>query len=197
MKLHSKTFIAAFVFCSLIIAGPCCAHKVRIFAWSEGNIIHTESKFSGGKSAQNSTITVIDSSTGAELLHGKTDKNGLFEFPVPNTASEELDIVINSGDGHKNHWLYQLNPTATLTKVTPKQNLSTDKVITETSPSVHLTQEQLTDLINNLLEGKFAPIRRQLAQQQEQGPSLQDILGAIGYIIGLAGIAAYMKSKKE
>jgi nickel transport protein len=59
-----------------------------------------------------------------------------------------------------------------------------------------VSEEQLTRIIESTLERKLAPIKRSLAKQQEQQPSLQDILGGIGYIFGLAGIAAYFKSKK-
>lgn len=196
MKVRHRVVINLLVFCSLIIAGPCYAHKVRIFAWNEGNTIYTESKFSGGKAAQNAIVTIVDKSSGAELIRGTTDQNGLFQFPTPDTSSAEIDIIVSSGDGHKNHWLYQLSPIATSTTDAPKQNLAADTVNINTSPSVLLTQEQLTELMDNLLESKLAPIRQQLAQQQEQEPSIQDILGGIGYILGLAGIFAYMKSKK-
>ena len=196
MKVQPRVIIPFLVFCYLIVAGPCFAHKVRIFAWNEGNTIYTESKFSGGKAAQNAVVTVVDKSTGEELIHGTTDQDGLFQFPTPDTTSSEIDIIVSSGDGHKNHWLYQLSPIATGSTTPPKQNVSTDKVNNTTSSSIQLTQEQLSELLNNLLEAKLAPIRQQLAQQQEQEPSIQDILGGIGYILGLAGIAAYMKSKK-
>jgi len=194
MKVQYKLIITLLVLCSLIIAGPCFAHKVRIFAWSEGNTIHTESKFSGGKAAQNAIVTVLEANTGTELTRGTTDQNGLFQFPIPETNSEELDIVVNSGDGHKNHWLYEINPVLKSTTAKPEQNLAPPEVLPPPPPSLNITQDQLTALMDNLLEAKLAPIRHQLAQLQEREPSIQDILGGIGYIIGLAGIAAYMKS---
>jgi len=59
-----------------------------------------------------------------------------------------------------------------------------------------VNEEQLTRIIESTLEKELAPVKRSLAKQQEQKTSLQDILGGVGYIIGLAGIAAYFKSKK-
>lgn len=197
MKVQYKLLITLLVLCSLLIAGSCFAHKVRIFAWSEGNTIHTESKFSKGKAAQNAVVTVIDTSTGEELARGTTNQDGLFQFPTPETNSEELDIVVNSGDGHKNHWRYQINPVLSSSAAQPKQNQAPPEASPSSLPSLNITQDQLTALMDNLLEAKLAPIRQQLAELQEQEPSIQDILGGIGYIIGLAGIAAYMKSKKQ
>lgn len=40
------------ILCLFILAVPLSkayAHRVTVFAWVEGNRIHTESKFSGGK----------------------------------------------------------------------------------------------------------------------------------------------------
>ena len=36
------------------------AHKVTIFAWVEGDTVHTESKFSGGRVAKQAPIEVYD-----------------------------------------------------------------------------------------------------------------------------------------
>ena len=196
MKVQRKTVIAVTLLCSLVIAAPCFAHKVRIFAWNEGDIIHTESKFSGGKAAQNATVTVVENTTGTVLLQGSTDREGLFEFPLPDTDSQELDIIVDSGDGHKNHWRYKLKPSSEKRADSPKQDPATSPIVSETATADGLTKQQLTTLLNDVLEAKLAPIRRQLAEQEEQTPSLQDIIGGIGYILGLAGIAAYIKSKK-
>ena len=45
------------------------------------------------------------------------------------------------------------------------------------------------------LDKKLAPVLRTLAEMQEQKIRLTDVLGGIGYIIGLVGIAAYFKRK--
>ncbi len=179
------------------------AHKVRIFAWEENGIIKTETQFSGGRGAKNAEITVINKENNQELLSGKTDNEGFFNFAIPKAAKEnhyDLNIVVNSGDGHKNNWL--LNAADYLQKgksalvpplpVPPPQNLANQPE----SPAWVVSEEQLTRIIEFTLESELAPIKRSLAKQQEKNPSLQDILGGIGYIFGLAGIAAYFKSKK-
>ncbi len=195
--MQHKFTIFFIVLCSLFFTTACFAHKVRIFAWGEGNIIHTESKFSGGRPAQNATVTIIDKSSGAELLRGTTDQHGLFEFPVPEEAIQEIDIVVNSGDGHKNNWLYQLTEKDDNQENLAHTDVGQVGVDSKGSAATTLTEEQLSRIINESLEKKLAPIRQQLAEAAEQKPDLKDILGGIGYILGLAGIAAYMKSKKQ
>ena len=51
-------------------------------------------------------------------------------------------------------------------------------------------------LIEKALDKKLAPIMRTLAEMQEQKIRLTDVLGGLGYIFGLVGVAAYVKAKK-
>ena len=48
-----------------------------------------------------------------------------------------------------------------------------------------------------MVEKKTAPIMKKLLKIEEemQKPSIQEILGGIGYILGLMGIGIYFKSK--
>lgn len=196
--MHYKTIFTLVVFLfSLFFAESCFAHKVRIFAWSEGETIYTESKFSGGKPAQKATVTVVDHATGKEILRGVTDQKGLFQFPAPESGIKEVNIVVNSGDGHKNNWLYQLEQPETAPEVSNPQHQQKLETTAESKHALALTKDELREIIDKSLEKKLAPIERQLAEQAEQGPDIKDILGGIGYILGLAGIAAYMKSKKQ
>jgi nickel transport protein len=49
--------------------------------------------------------------------------------------------------------------------------------------------------IERALDKKLAPIMRTLAEMQEQKVRLTDVLGGLGYIFGLVGVAAYFKRK--
>lgn len=201
----------------LIVLGFLCttcqtslAHKIRIFAWQDGDKIVTESKFSRGKPAQNATVTVIDADTGKSLLSGTTDTEGLFSFPIAKISSKELQIIVDGGDGHKNSWNYTLEDSApgyhsdSSTPEPTPQTSDDSVVLTDPSPKTDevkipqtISPQELTRIIDTALDRKLAPIRRTLAENSEQGPSVQDILGGLGYILGLAGIAAYMQSLKN
>jgi nickel transport protein len=50
-------------------------------------------------------------------------------------------------------------------------------------------------VIEKALDKKLAPIMRMLAEMQEPKVRLTDVLGGLGYIFGLAGVAAYFKRK--
>jgi len=186
---------------------PCLAHKVRIFAWEDGGKIMTESKFSKGRPAQNATILVIEVTTGQQLLSGTTDTEGLFSFPLPKINTKELEIIVDAGDGHKNSWQYTLEDSSPVDNSTPPLSKDTTTIqklppapesrLPEVNIQQTLTSAELTRIIETVIDKKLAPIKRTLAENSEQGPSMQDILGGIGYILGLAGIAAYMQSLKN
>lgn len=49
--------------------------------------------------------------------------------------------------------------------------------------------------LEKALDKKLAPVMRILAEMQEQKVRLTDVLGGLGYIFGLVGVAAYFKRK--
>ena len=51
--------------------------------------------------------------------------------------------------------------------------------------------------LERALDKKLSPMLRMLAESRDQGPKLSDVLGGIGYIIGLVGLAAYFKGKSK
>jgi nickel transport protein len=67
----------------------------------------------------------------------------------------------------------------------------------ESSPAVSPPLPAGIDkVIEKALDKKLAPIMRTLAEMQEQKIRLTDVLGGLGYIFGLVGVAAYFKCKK-
>lgn len=189
-----------------MLCSPCLAHKVRIFAWQDGDNIITESKFSGGRAAQNATVSVIATKTGQTLLSGKTDTAGIFQFPVPKTDAKELQIIVDGGDGHKNSWDYTLEDSSATGDSPPQPAVSNPSSQAPLqAPSAQTTEPnlpavtavELSRIIDTALDKKLAPIKRTLAENSEKSPTLQDILSGIGYILGLAGIAAYMQARKK
>ncbi len=184
----------------LLIANTAFAHKVIVFGYVEGDTVYTESKFSGGKKAQNSQITVYDSQ-GEKLAEGRTDSDGAFAFkPLRKTT---LKIVLDTGAGHRAEWVI---PKAEFDEAPAAHPVSSDNHLplntaaqSSASPPVApvLTLDDVRTVVADELEKKIKPVRLMLMENQNQGPSLQDILGGIGYILGLMGIAAYFHSKKS
>ena len=79
---------------------------------------------------------------------------------------------------------------------------SEQQSVGEVAPASMTTKHSTSDeelirrVVEEVLDKKLSPLKRMLVESKNQGPSLQDILGGIGYIFGLAGIITYFKSRK-
>jgi nickel transport protein len=176
------------------------AHKVTVFAWVEGDTVFTQSKFAGGRSAKGGRIEVYNSA-GEKLLEGLSDDQGQFAFKAP--KPEALRIVLTAGAGHRGEWRLAAEEfaaaavmpksTAAETARTPPQ---TPTPARSPAATVTLSSAELEALIENAINRKLLPVMRRL-EQQGQDPSLNDIIGGIGYIIGLVGLGAYMHARRK
>jgi len=185
----------------ILLPSATLAHKVNLFAYADNGMVYTESYFSDGRKVMNSTVEVFDAKNNKLLLTGKTDKNGEFSFKIP--QANVLRIVLTASMGHKNEYLLSkdevkdaLGMVSASEKSLPE---SVEREKKETSPK-NMTQiydNQLKFFIEQAVEKKTAPIMRKLIkiEKQIQKPSLQEILGGIGYILGLMGIGIYFKHR--
>ena len=158
------------------------AHKAMLFAWVEGDIVYTESKFSGSRKVKNGTVRVYDLN-GNLLLEGKTNHRGEFAFKVPQKSG--LQIVLQAGMGHKAVWTI------------PVEEIEAARLPTgdteKTMQSGSLNMKDLQKAVGKALDPKLKPIHKMLVEMQGQGVTVKDIFAGIGYIFGWVGIAAYCK----
>tara|TARA_B100000609_G_scaffold188256_1_gene174297 strand:+ start:161 stop:790 length:630 start_codon:yes stop_codon:yes gene_type:complete len=205
MKKHIL-YIITLLFSVIIFTSPSAkAHKVRVFAYESGGEITAEAKFGSDRPAKNSAITV-ETEDGETLLSGTTDEVGIFRFAIPDAAQKKsmnLSIVVNAGEGHRGAWL--LTPADYLEESrSPEMQraaLSPSRLENSTQHQVSDISfrdcEQLAAMVEQIVEKEFAPIKRLLAEDREKKIDIQAILGGLGYIFGLAGIALYFKGKKD
>jgi nickel transport protein len=189
--------VVAVALCGLLwlSAAPAAAHKVMVFAWVEGDTVHTESKFSGGRFAKQARIEVYDSS-GKLLLDGRTDDEGRFAFKVP--KKDALRIVLVAGTGHRNEWLLPaeeivgLDPAPVREPTRPEASPPSERV----PPMDALSSAEMQRMIEASLDKKLQPVLRQLHRQEER-TRLADIIGGVGYILGLVGLGAYFHFRRR
>lgn len=196
-----KLFIAAFFMITLFgPVSPVSAHKISVFAWVEGDTVHTESKFSGGKRVMDGDVIVTDSE-GHKLLEGKTNDSGEFSFKVPRKT--ELIVTVVAGTGHQNQWIVreeELRGVNVESNSAESSENREDKSVRtpETPPEVTpIHSEEFQAELEKVLDKKLKPIIKMLVDSQEKGPTMGDIIGGIGYIFGLFGVIAYFQSKKN
>jgi nickel transport protein len=184
----------------LFCISPARAHKVTVFAWVEGDQVFCESKMSGGKRVAAGEITVYDATRNV-LLKGKTSDQGAFSFKLPQPPP--LTIELNAGMGHQATWTIKPDdvddavfPTAGKGEKGVTAPLTVSKPLYDDPPG-ELNTAELETVIEKVLDKKLKPLMRLLADTQQKDPSLTDIIGGIGYIMGIVGIIAYFKSRQN
>jgi nickel transport protein len=189
--------ILIFIFLIIIIMDVSVfAHKVIIFAYVEGDIVYTESYFSDGKKCMNSKIEVFNN-RGDKLLEGLTNGEGEFSFEVP-SEDGDLKIVLTAGMGHRAKYSIsadELRGAAGLIKEELEEPVT---VVSPKTSSVDL--KEIQSIIEDTLDEKLEPIMREMREikkSQEDKISPTEIIGGIGYIIGIFGIVAYFLSRKK
>lgn len=189
---------------------PAWAHKVTIFAWVEGDTVYTQSKFSGGRRAKNSTVVVYDKE-GNQLLEGKTDEKGEFSFKVPKKT--DLMIALKASMGHLAEWTIPAEEITTVGEVfqssateggiKPSVGESVPSIDTKTGGDRHvptavgLSRQEVKALIDESLDRKLKPIINMLADSIDRGLKVSEVIGGLGYIFGLVGLALYFANRRK
>ena len=175
----------------LLMASPVHAHRVNIFAWVQGETVHGECAYPSGKPVAKGLVQVSDAALEEVLLTLSTDEQGLFSFPIPDEAlakGMDLLLTLDAGVGHQSQWTIAAAEYGATTSVP-----GPDQAITPASTPSPATPD--LEALDALLEKKLAPIRKSLAQMAEDKVSISDIVGGLGWLIGLFGLLAWFKSR--
>ena len=198
----SAGLLSVLIFLILLNVSSALAHGVSVFAWVQGDTVHTQSKFMGGKRPNQALIEVFDK-TGNLLLKGKTDTQGLFSFQAPKIS--DMQIVLTAGMGHRAVWALSKEAFQEaavnhenhqqINAITSEKSVQSDlkTKIVDVSTEKGLSAAEVTALVESILDRKIKPLMDSITALNENQISLSDILGGIGYIIGLVGLAAYMQ----
>jgi nickel transport protein len=188
MIINKKTvLIAVLVF---LCTAAVYAHRITVFGWVEGDTVYLEGNFSGGTKPKDAVIQVFDPDE--NLLHeGRTDENGEYNFKVPKIST--LKVLINAGAGHQ--------ATCEIREEEIKaEMLNAGTTVTAGRKlSGGINQEALRLIVASEVDKKLKQFSRQLVLELGSSgePSLPDILGGIGYIIGLVGLATYFHYRRK
>ena len=170
------------------------AHKVNVFAWAEGDTVFVEGYYPGGKKSQNSLVEIFNPA-GTKLLEGRTNNKGEFSFKVPEKT--DLKIVLTASMGHKNYFTFSASDSegdVSLPASVPerKHTHNVGKSV-PVSTDIH----QLETIINEALDRKLGPVIKLIRDSRRQRPSITEIIGGIGYIFGLVGVAVYFSNRRK
>jgi nickel transport protein len=209
---HLAFCLLSIVYC-LLFASFAYAHKVNIYAYAEDSMVHSESYFVDGTKCKNSVLEVFDGRDGTKLLEGKTDEEGKFSFKIPKTTS--LKLVLHASMGHQAEFTLgedevreamgvKQPPKSPSVKAPSKSEgsapMKTQKKETaevSVSELKGISESEIEAIVESAVDKKLQPVMRMLVKLQESSgkPSFTEIIGGIGYIIGILGIVAYFKAR--
>jgi len=176
------------LFCFFLWPLQAQAHKINVFAWVSGDTVTVESGFSGKSPLINGKVTVTNKQSDKLLLQGTGDKKGVFTFTIPaeiKGSGNDILITVSGSEGHQSQWLL------------PASEYQANTEVTAIYPKNLLDNQELQAMLKQLLDEELAPIKRSLARAEEKKPDFRDILGGLGYLIGLAGLITWFRFKNK
>ena len=209
MKYSTACFLCIVLLVFFPVASQ--AHKVNVFAFADGDTIQVECYFSKKHKVKNGKLVFTDIETGATIFEGTTDEQGIFGFRPDADflkTGHGLNILLNAGEGHQNNWRISPEELAALSQYAQAETPAHDKQAAPVEQSSGLLADsrtiavaaldaaELETIIGRVMDAKLVPIKQTLARHEDGGPTLNDIIGGLGWIIGLLGLAAYMKFRR-
>lgn len=182
-----------------VVASTAYAHKVNVFAYVEGDQVYIQGYFSDGSKAKNSDVTVY-ASDGQELTKGQTNEDGSFTFPTQG-KQQALRVVLNAGMGHQAAYDIPMDEMAgATTAVTAASPLSLDPAPRVDEPRAGGDSAAPAPISEAAIRKAVAegvlPLAREISELKERR-GFSDIVGGIGFIVGVLGMLAYLKARQE
>ncbi len=187
------TVLALGIIVALPMVSKVWAHKVNVFAWVEGDTVFVEGYLPGGKKSQDSLVEVFNPA-GIKLLEGRTNEKGEFSFKIPERT--DLKIVLTVSMGHKNDFIVPASDFGEVesSPSSPSQSFAESAKDSSANPT---DLNQLEGIIDKALDRKLAPVIKLIRDTRKEGPTITEIVGGIGYIFGLIGVAVYFSNRRN
>ncbi|KLN62437.1 hypothetical protein WH96_02745 [Kiloniella spongiae] len=178
-------------------------HKVISAAYPDGNLIEGEIGFSNGDMAKNLLVEVFDPEDN-KLGETTTDEEGFFVF----TATKKIDHIFraNLSAGHiatfrvtadelpddlEGGSVRTANTSSSSEAVLSNEDTAVQPVVSDADTNFVVIDQIALEKLVSKTSKEVRSLRKELAQYKEER-RMQDILGGIGYILGIFGIASFL-----
>lgn len=190
--------LLAAIVLSLVPPLPALAHKLKLFATVEGTIIRGRVYFAGDSRAKGIRITV-QGPAGEPLAEAVSDEDGRFAVD----ARERVDhhLVADSGDGHQARFVVAAADLPPGLPERPGRNVVAD-VPTIAPSSAQRDQPpapaaaEIEALVDRAVARHVRPLAERLVALEDT-LRWRDILGGLGYIAGVTGVACYVAARRR
>ena len=181
----------AFLLALCLSASPALAHKMKVFAAVEGDVISGYAYFSPGGRAQDIAISIA--TPDGAVTTTTSDDQGNFRYQA-RLRADHL-ITADGGDGHT---ASAAVPAADLPSSLPL----VPGAVPVQAPAPAATsqpsdkQDDLKAFIDASLSRQIRPLREQIDAYQEK-IWMHDVLGGLGVIMGLGGLAYGLAERRR
>jgi nickel transport protein len=166
------------------------AHGLNLFVAAEGDLIRGRVFFGDGHGADGAVIKISDEE-GHLVAEITPQPDGSFTYKA--VSREDYLVTADSRDGHvMKRWV--------------RAEMLSDHLHehgTEAQDHDHIShrhmlgdEEMAAFRLEQVVARQITPLREEIASYQAQ-IRLRDILGGLGYIIGLAGLAMWLKGRRQ
>ena len=179
-----------------LFSGPLQAHLLKVFAAAEGDRIEGSVYYAGGAKAEGAAV-VIRTRDGRVLAELSTDAGGGFVF----AASEHIDhlILAETPEGHVGSWTVSAGELAGEMPTPVGIAVPSATGIEEPggmSGAARPPRSSLETLVEGAVARQIRPLREQILEHEDR-VRLRDLLGAIGYIVGVVGVVLWWRARRE
>ena len=184
---------------------PGKAHEVLMYASAAGKTIKGSVYFSGGAEVQNATIRVLGPD-GEQLGETTTNREGDFTFEAEVRADHVF--VATTPGGHRATYTVEASELPSSLPLPERsqgpggendggaganqKQQEEGRRSRADSGTVRLTREEVRSIVEEAVARQVGPLRREL-QKYRNAVHFTDVLGGIGYILGVMGIILYLK----
>lgn len=189
----------------LCLASYAQAHKVNIFASLDGNMIVGRVYFSGGGVAEDVDVDV-SSQDGLKVATVKTNAKGEFLF-IPKIKDAQYMFSVDTGDGHAAKTTVAVGSVPvqaaavkqrppTLIQLQGKADAQATQQAQGNSQHLAIDPSIIADVVAMELSKQLLPLSERI-DRYESRLRFTGIVGGIGFIVGIAGVAAFIMSRRQ
>lgn len=166
---------------AILLAGTAVAHRLDVTVEVVGGKLGGRVAYHGGRPVAGATVEVRGTG-GAGVATTLTDGQGRFEVELP--GGEGVEVIVITADGHAARTRLAAPPPPRGEPAAPGGVGAEGDVA-----------QRVARQVGEEMGRQLAPIRESLAAL-ERRTAVRDVLGGLGYLLGLAGVAAYLLARR-
>lgn len=190
-RLSPASYLVLLALAAILLAVPAEAHRLKVFANAVGGDIEGKAYFVGGTGAGDVAVELHDANT--VLATTRTAHDGTFSVTAPYRA--DLTVVVDTMEGHRA--TFPIRATR-LPEALPDGPGGESAAAPDPQPAnVAQTAPPVADraAIETAVARQIAPLAAEI-DALRSALRLQDILGGLGYVVGIFGLFAFLKARR-